>query len=290
MKPQIIEKLGIMLLNHGFVVKQLTQTCFDLIARKERSIFLLKVLEDANALSEVDAVEMMRVASYFGGSPLIIAEKASDPLEENVVYTRYGIFTLSPSTFSASLDAKMPFIKRSHAGLTAHIKGEVLREVREQHTLSLQAVSRRIGVSRRMILKYEEDGVEMTLSKALKMYDLFGHEVFDKIDVFHHKVPVPDAHASPVASKYVELGFEATEAKRAPFNVIAKQGKELILTGVGDKPNKHLQSLSQLINADNLVIFKKDKPKGIPAMTKRDFLEVERAGELVKFLHDEKYL
>ena len=47
MKSSLIDKLGMFLLKDGFTVKSLTRTCFDLLARKQEKILLIKVLEDA---------------------------------------------------------------------------------------------------------------------------------------------------------------------------------------------------------------------------------------------------
>ena len=41
-----------------------------------------------------------------------------------------------------------------------------------------------------------------------------------------------------------------------------------------------------MIDADELVIFKKKKPKNIAAVTKEEFLEFEKADELIKFLKE----
>ncbi|MBU0979885.1 MAG: helix-turn-helix domain-containing protein [Nanoarchaeota archaeon] len=290
MKPQIVDGLGIMLLRKGFVVKNLTRTCFDLLARKDGKILLVKVLEDANSVSFEHTLDMNRVASYLNASPLIISEKAGDMLQDNIIYSRFNIFTLTPKTFELALDNRLPFLRRTNAGITAHIKGEELKRMREKQELSLQNLSRSIGVSRRMISKYENEGADITLSKAAKLYDLLGHQVFDKVEIFSHVGKPDHEKGSVLTKKYQDLGFDASMTKNVPFDVIAKKDNELILTGVGDKPSKHLSSLSMMIDADNLVIFKKKKPKGHPAMSKKDFLELEKAAELVKFVHDEKYL
>ena len=95
-----------------------------------------------------------------------------------------------------------------------------------------------------------------------------------------------DSHTSLISKKYVELGFLATDPHNAPFDIIAKKEDELILTEVGDKRKPDLNSLSQLLNADKLVIYKKKKPKDMPAITKEEFLEFEKANELIKFLKE----
>ena len=285
MKPKLVEQLSLYLLKKGFTIKILSRTCFDLLARKESRILLIKILEDANSISEEYAMQMNNITSYIGASPLVIAEKAGSKISDNVVYSRFGIYTLNFNTFKSSVDNKFPFIKSDHAGLTARIFGDKIKMIREQEGISLGDISRKVGVSKGMIQKYEKGEADVTVNKALKIYNIFGNRVFDKINIFETPLKKHDA-TSDVGRKYSDLGFEAIDTRKAPFDVIAKKEKELILTRVGDKPQKDLESLSKLIDADKLVIFNKKRPKDIPALTKKEFMEFEKAKELIKFLKE----
>ena len=48
MKETLLDKVNIFLLKKGFTIKNLTRTCFDILARKGSQILLIKILEDAN--------------------------------------------------------------------------------------------------------------------------------------------------------------------------------------------------------------------------------------------------
>ena len=286
MKQTLLDKVSIFLLRKGFTIKNLTRTCFDALARRSEQILLIKVLEDANAVTREYAAEMATVASYISASPLIIAEKAEKKLDDNVIYARFNIYTLNFSTFVNCLNNKFPFIKSGKAGLTASIVGRKLKEKREETGYSLNALSKKIGVTSRMMQKYENENSEVTINKAMKIYDLFGHHVFNQINVFVQKGHPESRFESEVSRKYVGLGFEAAETKKTPFDIIAKKDHELIFTEVSDRVNPQMESLSKLLDADNLVIFNKKKPKNIPSMTKEEFMEFEKANELVKFLKE----
>jgi putative transcriptional regulator len=286
MKSNLTEKLSIYLLKKGFTIKILTSTCFDILARKESRILLIKILEDANSISEEYAKQMNHISSYTGASPLIISEKAGSKIQDNVVYLRFNIHTLNFNTLKNSVDNKFPFIKSDHAGPTAHILGDKIRAIREQENISLGDIARKVGVSKKMIQKYEKGEADVTLNKALKIYDVFGHKVFDKIDIFETPLKTDQEIKSVIGKKYSKLGFDAIDTKKAPFDIIAKKEKELILTRVGDKPKPELDSLSKLVDADKLVIFNKKKPKEIPALTKKEFMEFEKSKELIKFLKE----
>lgn len=104
MKQNLLERVCIALIKKGFTVKCLTRTCFDIVARKQSEILLIKVLEDANSISQEYSFEMQKVSTFINASPLIISEKAGSKLEDNVVYQRHGIFTVNMHTFMRSLD------------------------------------------------------------------------------------------------------------------------------------------------------------------------------------------
>ena len=286
MKSSLIDKLGMFLLKDGFTIKSLTRSCFDLLARKQDKILLIKVLEDANAVSKEYSDEMNMVSSYIGAVPIIIAEKAGNKLENNVVYTRFDLYTLNFNTFVNSIRNKFPFVKRTQAGFTASIAGNKLRKKREEMGYSLNYLSKKVGVTSRMIDKYEKGDSEITINKAMKIYDIFGNEVFKEINIFAGNNKIESRYKSDFSKKYIDLGFEAADTKKSPFDIIAKKDDELILTEVGDKTRPDFPSLSKLLDADNLVIFKKKKPKDIPAMTKEEFLEFGKANELIKFLKE----
>ena len=286
MKQTLLDKVNTFLLKKGFTIKNLTRACFDVLARKNEQILLIKVLEDANSISRQYTEEMIVIASYIKASPLIISEKAGGKLEENIVYSRFNLYTLNLSTFFSCINNKFPFIKRSQAGLTASVVGKKLREKMEEHGYSLNALSKKIGVTSRMIIKYESENSEVTINRAMKLYDLFGHQVFNEVNVFMQREQRESKFETEVSRKYVELGFDATETKKTPFDIIAKKDNELIFTEVSDTVNPQMESLSKLLNADNLVIFNRKKPKNIPSMTKQEFMDFDKANELVRFLKE----
>ncbi len=286
MKSNLIDRIGIFLLKNGFTIKILTRTCFDLLARNQDRILLIKVLEDANAATKEYTDAMNMVSSYIGAVPIIIAEKAGDSLEDNVLYTRFSMYTLNFATFVNSIKNKFPFVRRTQAGFTVSIAGNKLRKKREQMGYSLNHLSKKVGVTTRMIGKYEKGNSEVTINKAMKIYDIFGQQVFNEVNIFSGKNEIESSYKSDFSKKYVELGFNASDTKKTPFDIIAKKGSELILTGIGDKIRKDFSSLSKLLDADNLIIFDKKKPKNAPAVTKKEFLEFEKANELIKFLKE----
>lgn len=287
----LIDELSMLLLKQGYALKCVSRSCFDIVARGPKATLLLKVLQDVNALSAEGAAEMRRVAAMVKAVPLVIGETAGRKLEDGVVYMRAGIYTLSLGTFGEALKGDNPLLLSSSAGMTFSLSGERIRSRREELGFSRNDLSRRLGISPKMVDRYESDASAVTVARGMRIYDLFGEEVFNPVNLFEFvseaQQRLPEL-ASDVAVKYAELGFDVAEVKKVPFDLLARDEREIIFTEVGDAVNPEMQSLARLIDADNLHIFEKRKPKetDMPSMKKDEFMEIKKAKELVRFLRE----
>src|SRR3989338_239181 len=314
MKQDILEEVSIFLLRKGYILKSFKQTCFDILARLDERILLIKVIEDANSLSHSAIEEMKVISSYLQASPVIISDKAHLELENNVVYTRHGVYTLNFASFKSAIDNRYPFLQSNQAGITANINHSRFKHARELQGYSLNSLARKIGLSRKTVEKYETKNSQLTLTNAVKVFNALGNAIFEKVDIFAANLPEkttsvksnfhvqtnsnydPNLNASEISNKYSSLGFKAVQTHKAPFDVVAKLDKEIILTELGDKKadrkTAQLQSISRIIGADNLIIYDRKKPtlfkeelrEDIPILKKDDFLEFEKAKELIRFL------
>jgi len=291
-KQTLLDKTCINLLRSGFTIKRVSRGCFDIAARKAGQVLLVKILEDANSISKEFADSMQKISSYLSATPMIVSEKAGALLEDNVVYGRFGVSTLNSVTFKNALEQSLPFVKSTQAGLVAKIDGSKLKQMRESEGVSLSGIARKIGVSARMFSKYENESSEITINRAMKLYDSLGSDVFSKIDIFAAAQKQQENANNPITKKYFELGFEASQTAKAPFDVVARKQNEIILTEISGRNVEQMLALSKLVDADNLVIFEdkngkqSKQPKEIPSMTREEFLELEEARELIKFVKE----
>ncbi len=286
MKESLQDKVSISLLKAGYSIKQM-KGCCDVIARKNETILLVKVLEDTNSMTKEHAEEMKKIASMIQASPLIIAEKGGHTLEDNVVYARLGMHAINLPTLLNALHQHIPFIKSNRSGLTVEIKGKTLQQKREEENISLHALSRKMGVSSRMIVKYENESAEISFERALKVYELFGADVFTPINLFSFPTDTMIyTVSSDVGKKFNGMGFSTLETRKLPIDLIAKKESELIITGIGDHVPLDIMNISTLIDADKLIIFNKKKPKEQPAISKEEFFDLKDAHELIKFLRE----
>ncbi|MDD3975020.1 MAG: transcriptional regulator, partial [Methanothrix soehngenii] len=210
------------------------------------------------------ALEIRRLAKHLLASPILVGEKTRDQyLERGAVYFRYGIPTLSLFTLAdCLLEGALPLVYAAHGGLYVRIDGDRMRQIRLARGISLGALATELGVSRRTISKYEVEDMDTSVDVALKLEEIFNEELIEPVDPFQteavaeEKGPVTDN----ILRLLLEIGFEVVPTAQAPFNAITREGKLVVLTGVGKfsqsiiKKARLMSSLSSVARTKSVVI------------------------------------
>ena len=183
-------------------------TSFDLMARRDSTLVILKILKNIDALDAPEADRLRELAKLFGAEVLVIgrASGATD-LESGVVYYRYGVPIITEASLEEYvLEGVPPFLFSSPGGIFVRVDGVRLRELREAHDLSLGALASVAGVSRRTIQLYEGGGgAEVDVIERLERF--LQEPIAEAIDLFSAlQGPAPrkitsDAELSPSAKE-----------------------------------------------------------------------------------------
>jgi len=228
----------------GFDVSErfsLRPRSFDLIARNNGTLLVIKVVAHIDSVSEEVAFDLEVISRHLGGVPLIVGERARDAeLERGAVYVRYGIYAISPSTLYDYFVEKIPpLVYASPGGLYVNINGDELKDLREKRNMSLGDLGNVLGVSRRTISKYES-GMGTTLEVAIRIEEFFDTGVVESIDLIRHEPPKamePNSAASAGLRSPMEfleqIGVRMHELHGAPFQALLTFDKHTILTGYG---------------------------------------------------------
>ena len=175
------------MISAGFEVSEkftLRPRSFDLIARNNGTLLVIKVVDHIDSVSEEAAFDLDVIAEHLGGVPLIVGERAREAeLERGAVYVRYGIYAISIATLYDYFVEKIPpLVYASPGGLYVNINGDALRDLRERRSMSLGDLGQVLGVSRRTISKYES-GMGTTLEVAIRIEEYFNTGVVESIDI-----------------------------------------------------------------------------------------------------------
>jgi len=232
------------MISAGFEVSEkftLRPRSFDLIARNNGTLVVIKVVTHIDSVSEEAAFDLDMIAQHLGGVPLIVGERAREAeLERGAVYVRYGIYAVSVATLYDYFVEKIPpLVYASPGGLYVNINGDALRELREHRNMSLGDLGQVLGVSRRTISKYES-GMGTTLEVAIRIEEYFNTGVVESIDIVQRE---PAAAEPPAGKKHPgpgvpiefleELGMQLQTLRGAPFQALLTFDRHTILTGYG---------------------------------------------------------
>ena len=239
-----IQLVTSVMISAGFEVSEkftLRPRSFDLIARNDGTLVVIKVVTHIDSVSEEAAFDLDVIAQHLGGVPLIVGERAREAeLERGAVYVRYGIYAISVATLYDYFVEKIPpLVYASPGGLYVNINGDALRELRERRSMSLGDLGQVLGVSRRTISKYES-GMGTTLEVAIRIEEYFNTGVVESIDIAKRETAKADSLAPknpqgpgvPIGF-LEELGMQLHTLRGAPFQALLTFDRHTILTGYG---------------------------------------------------------
>ena len=93
--------------------------CFDVVARLDDRVLIIKVLSNIDAFSKDNAEEMKVLADALNATPMVVGERSSSgALEAGIVYSRFNISIVSNETLAdLLLEDAPPFIFAAPGGL-----------------------------------------------------------------------------------------------------------------------------------------------------------------------------
>ena len=216
--------------------------CFDVVAKLDSKVLIVKVLSNVDAFSKENAGEMKTLADALGATPLVVGERSSSgDLEPGIVYSRFNISIVSNETLAdLLLEDSPPCIFAAPGGLYVKLDSELLKKTREGMGMSLGTMAEIAGVSRRTIQMYEA-GMGAMIDAALRIEESLGLPIIEPIDPFEFKnaerekeqreehMPV-DTFA---INQLCNLGFSVKPVIRSPFEAVSSNSKALMLTSYG---------------------------------------------------------
>lgn len=277
---------------------------FDIIARRENTTLILKLLLNIDTFKEETAIKMKVLSSMLLASPLLVGLKSgSYHLEKSVVYMRHGIPAMNPETLKEFLvESTPPFIFAAPGGYFVKIDGKKLRELREKRGLSLGMVARVAGVSRRTILMYEHGDISANLDAALRLEEFFEENLikplnpldFEENATYHEP---ENSVEKEIADNLCRIGYEIYFVSRCPFEAVTSDRKsDVYITGIekeGEslkKKAKIVREISDVTYRESFIIVKRSIVRGsiekIPIITLDELKKMREKEDLKRMLEE----
>jgi len=259
-RDQLLGNVRFLLARAGYYVSKplpKRSISFDIVARRDDSLLIIKVLSNVDAFSRDNAEEMKVLAEALEASPVVIGERSgSGKVEEGIVYSRFGIPIISIETLAEFLlEGVPPFIFAAPGGLYVKLDHLRLKELREERNISLGALAEVAGVSRRTIQMYES-GMGAMIDVALRLEEYLDEPLVLPIDPFAYS---PQGHETglgfyeldlfeqKIFEILAQLGFSVLPTVKCPFEALTSERENLFITGLG-KDERKLKEKARIVS------------------------------------------
>ena len=307
-RSQLLHNIEKLLKSQGYKTSDIyDQGSFDIVARKKLLILLLKTFQNIDSINETNAHEMKQLANIFLASPIIIGERSRNGfLEEGVIYERYDIPTIGFETLkNMILYNEYPEILADRGGYFVKIDGNVIKQYREEYSLSLKDLADLAHVSRATMYKYENEIVRANTETAMILEEILNTKVTLDIDLL--KQPQKeDIEFSNVDDTLdlSKLGYGVVSTSKSPFDAVAKMRSSDEHTPLMANVEKNrtektlkrmavpLKDLSMVTTSEPVFIINNEKIKEsigtIPVIKSWELKEFENSRELLKMIKERK--
>ena len=283
---------------------------FDILARKRNTLLIIKVLTNIDAFSEDAANDLKTLSALLGGSPLIIGEKSSlTLLEDNVAYFRFGIGVITLDTLRKYLLEGEPVTAYAGpGGLYVNINEREFKKARKIKNISIGALARELGISRRMARMYEE-GANARLEIARKIEKILGKKVISPIDLHgeQKKYVIDNIKDDIDRFKFFqreilllirEIGYRIIPVEHCPFEAFSKEKKNVLLTCISKfnyravRKAKLVKDISKITEQE--AVFFTDRYKfgrtveGIPVILKSELEKMKDPEDILDMIIERK--
>jgi len=304
------------LINAGFYVSDLYSLRplgFDLVARRDNSLLIIKFLTNIDSMTDNIAKELKTLSNLLHGIPIIIGERnGTKKLEDDVVYDRCGIHAFTPNTLTNHLLEGIPLeVYADRGGLYVRLEREKIAQMRKESNISIGSFARHLKVSRRTVKMYEE-GMNASIEVALRIEDLLGTEVTVPIDILKYKPQkIEEIRNNPVEKESFKnfqkeifsilqkVGYKVIPMERCPFEAVSQDKRKILLTCVDQYDKKLLKkahivsSISKITEKNAVLIVDKDTVKknieGAPVVVKKELKKTTSPEELLDLIIERLY-
>ncbi|HPA49783.1 MAG TPA: transcriptional regulator [Methanofastidiosum sp.] len=313
-KQELIDSIIETLKKGGFEVAiSRVQCSFDIVARRNLIVLIIKALVNLDTFSEEHAWDLKILSKALKATPLVVGAKTKiGPVENSTVYTRHGINCISLDTLEdLFIEGNPPLVYADRGGFFVEIDGSLIREEREKRGMSIGHLADLIGVSKSSIYEFENVNKRINIESVLKIEKeldvgitkpIYIIKVTDKKELDNLAEKSIDKAKSDlekiVLGDLSDRGFEVFPTKRTPFNALLKE-REILITGITnittnlfEKKAEIVASISEITEKDAMFVVDakriKKNIKGVPILTQKEIKSSKDVEDILDLVHERK--
>ena len=326
MIEKVLERINFLLKRANFETLSLdsfstkkNQFCFDILVKKQDSIFTIKVFPNIDNLNQDILRDMKSLSLLLKSKPLLIGiRKRYQKLEDNTIYIREDLPFITVNTLENILNNNYPYILARRGGGIMFLNGDLVKELRSKHNISRQELADKIGVTKRTICSYETENMHPSEKIAQKVLEIFGdNSIFKQINVLEWNFKLnrdimttsEESELSPFEAHIYEvikdIGISSYWYKKGPLpfkcsiyseNLVSNERNDFypLFSGISDEKKsinelniKCLKVFTSLFNKQALFIINNDIK--IPE-SEKDKIPIVKIKELEKIDDEDQFI
>lgn len=215
LRDRLISSISRVLESHGFSYISVgsMHSCFDLIAEKRGSKFLIKAVADIDSVNKSDADDLIKLAGFFNAYAYVVGNRRKGmPFPKGIGFRRYGVTCIGAADLENVLDGSGVVISEKFSGVSISISGSELRYLRRLSGISIRELSSMVDISKESIERYESGSGKAHSANLRKLEKFFGGKLSED--------------AIPVQAKFSDRGAHSmhfSNVGNAPFDAIARK-------------------------------------------------------------------
>ncbi len=306
-RVNIISDIYRVLTRTGFYVsdpKETRSLTFDLICRRDQTLLIFKMLTNIDSFSKDNARQLRLMATMLDACPIVAGLKTSkNTLRDGVVYLRHMVTIINPQTlYDILIEGVYPSVFAAPGGLYVDMDPARLKEIRKRLGLSLGALAKAIGTTRKAVQMYEE-GMSATLEVGLAIEEALNVPVIKPLNpLVYNKSLVRererfdnmDERYKSLCLKLHRIGYEVVPLFKCPFDAFTLDDNVLFLTGfqdinVGLKQKAKLMKNIAAITERESVFFVNNPMirtniEGNPIISREDLDRISTSEEIIQLV------
>lgn len=299
MRELLQEKVVEALEKKGFLVQTFfdSNSCFDLIAKKQKVSFLVKVFSNVDSFRRDHAIELRKLSEIFHSIPLIVGEnsKAFD-LEDGVLYERHSCSVMNLNSFVHFLQGEMPSKKYFKGKTLVELDEEKMHSQRIKKGLTLSELAEKTHLTAETLHRFEK-GQSTSFESGKKLEKILGVPLLKQFSIESiapEKVEDRELTDS-VLEKIEELGARLSLFEHAIFDAVSPE-KELLISKAGkgkdiDRKAFFLNKSREVFPSSSMVVAK-SSPKAMsfntPIIEESELESLKRFSDLMKLLKEKQ--
>ncbi|RLI93635.1 MAG: hypothetical protein DRO90_03300, partial [Candidatus Altiarchaeales archaeon] len=277
------------------------RSCFDILARRDDTILLIKILPNIEGLNHKSALELKNVAVVMSGIPLIIGDHTKNSiLSPDVIYTRYDIHVVNIDAFAGILSGRIPSIYSIRGNYCMRIDSRLLSNIRKKLNMTQEELAYQLGVSKQSIYRYESSG-RISLNIAEKLMEFLKEDIMVPSDIFTLEINCLENEISTfmtdlkrmVLREFKNIGLD-TSLTNAPFDILAREREhhEKILTIVSDdreglkRKVEIIKDISEITGGYKVCISNRARDLDVLVIRPKELSEIKEVSEFMELLVD----